>query len=242
MFMNATRHMASAVIVAAGRGVRMCSPVAKQFLALGDMPVLARTLQVFAAHPQVADICLVVPEADFAFCRKSVLPLVENQKPIKLTAGGRKRQDSVQCGLASLDRPEKIVVIHDGVRPFVTAKLISGCIDMAAETGACIAGIPAAETLKRVDAGNVIAQTVNRDGIWLAQTPQAFDFRLIQKAFEKAAADGFLGTDDASLVERMGVGVRIIEGSRGNIKITTPADLEMAARLLENQSTAEAKP
>ncbi|MBS0013967.1 MAG: 2-C-methyl-D-erythritol 4-phosphate cytidylyltransferase [Desulfobacterales bacterium] len=232
--------MASAVIVAAGRGVRMCSPVAKQFLALGDIPVLARTLQVFAAHPRIADICLVVPDADFAFCRQSVLPLVQTQKPVKLTAGGAKRQDSVQCGLNSLDRPEKIVVIHDGVRPFVTAELISGCIDKAAETGACIAGIPAAETLKQVGAGNMIVQTVSRDGIWLAQTPQAFDFGLIQRAFEKAGADGFLGTDDASLVERMGVSVAIIEGSRSNIKITTPADLEMAARLLQNQSTSEA--
>ncbi|MFW6283992.1 MAG: 2-C-methyl-D-erythritol 4-phosphate cytidylyltransferase [Desulfosalsimonas sp.] len=238
--MNETRHMASAVIVAAGRGVRMGGPVAKQFLALGNMPVLARTLQVFAAHPRIAHICLVVPKADFAFCRKSVLPLVQTAKNISLTAGGPKRQDSVQCGLNSLNKPEKIVVIHDGVRPFVTAELISGCIDMAAQTGACIAGIPAAETLKQVDAGNVIVQTVNRDGIWLAQTPQAFDFGLIQRAFAKAAADRFHGTDDACLVERMGVSVRIIEGSRTNIKITTPADLEMAARLLQNQSTAEA--
>ncbi len=232
--MSGKLHTASAVIVAAGSGLRMRSTVAKQFIEIGNIPIIARTLQVFALHRSISNICLVVPGQDIDFCRQVILPHVDSGKQIMIIAGGARRQDSVYLGIKAMDRHEPVVVIHDGVRPFVSPENIEACVDGAAETGACIAGIPASDTLKRVSEGSVIAQTVSRDNIWLAQTPQAFGWDLIKKAFEQASADGFAATDDASLVERMGVPVLIIEGSRRNIKITTPEDLEMAAGFLSH--------
>ena len=235
-------HTASAIIVAAGRGVRMQTPLAKQFIQIGHRPVIVHTLEAFAAHPWISEIRLVVPEPDMVFCRREILPQVKTEKTIGITAGGPRRQDSVYRGLTALGpAAAPLVVIHDGVRPFVRSEIISACIEGAGKHGACIAGIPASDTLKRVTAGNFIAETVSRKNVWLAQTPQAFALNLIQKAFEQAAADGFEGTDDASLVERMGLPVYMIEGSRHNIKITTPADLKTAACILENQLTAEVR-
>lgn len=225
-------HAASAIIVAAGRGERMRSAVAKQFIEIGGIPILARTLRVFARHPRVFQIGLVVLQQDMDFCRRRILPAMEGA-PIQLIQGGARRQDSVHRGLAGLAEPGKIVVIHDGVRPFVSPELIAACIDAAAESGACVAAIPASDTLKRVGPDNTVEQTVERDRIWLAQTPQAFDYELVKTAFDRAAADGFAGTDDASIVERTGRRVRVIPGSRYNMKITTPEDLEIAAQLVQ---------
>ncbi|MFP4453042.1 MAG: 2-C-methyl-D-erythritol 4-phosphate cytidylyltransferase [Desulfobacterales bacterium] len=224
--------MACAVIVAAGRGKRMNLPVAKQFLEIGGKPLFVRTLAVFAVHPRISRIQLVVPQEDVDFCKSRISDELAGKSDIGVTAGGKKRQDSVYQGLLALKDPaEKIVLIHDGVRPFVTPELISACIDGAAEIGACIAAIPASDTLKRVDSGNRITETLPRDSIWLAQTPQAFSLDLIKSAYEKAMAEGFSGTDDASLVERTGRQVKIIEGSLFNIKITAPGDLEIAEQI-----------
>lgn len=225
--------MASAVIVAAGRGERMQSPVAKQFLEIDGIPVLVRTLQAFAGHPRISRINLVVAPEDIEFCRASILPELGRESGLRITGGGRLRQDSVYQGLLAVDNTEQIVVIHDGVRPFVSSGLISACIDGAEQSGACIAGIRVSDTLKRVKSENLVTETVARDRIWLAQTPQAFRYDLIKSAFDSAIADGFTGTDDASMVERTGRPVRITEGSWRNIKITTPEDLEIAELLLK---------
>ncbi|MFP4667498.1 MAG: 2-C-methyl-D-erythritol 4-phosphate cytidylyltransferase [Desulfosalsimonas sp.] len=230
--------MAVAVIVAAGRGKRMNSSVAKQYFQIGGTPLFVRTLEVFAGHPEISRIQLVVPQEDIDFCRSMIPADLDRKADIRITAGGEKRQDSVYQGLLALEGPEEIVVIHDGVRPFVTPELVSACIEGAAETGACIAAIPASDTLKRVDSGNIINETLPRNRIWQAQTPQAFVLGLIKSAFEKARQDGFSGTDDASLVERTGRPVSIIQGSPLNLKITAPADLEIAERIFQNLKTA----
>lgn len=227
--------MASAIIVAAGCGKRMQSPIAKQFLELGNIPILVRTLRVFARHPRIARIFLVVPEREMDFCRSRILPEVEGGTDLQVVAGGARRQDSVYQGLLAVSEPGQIVVIHDGVRPFVSPELITACIAGAEQLDACIAGIPVSDTVKRVGAENEIRETIARQDLWLAQTPQAFRWELIKEAFDKAIADGFSGTDDASMLEHLGRPVRMIEGSRRNIKITTPADMELAAAFLKKQ-------
>ncbi|MFP3979884.1 MAG: 2-C-methyl-D-erythritol 4-phosphate cytidylyltransferase [Desulfobacterales bacterium] len=227
--------MAYAIIVAAGCGKRMQSPISKQFLELGNIPILVRTLRVFVRHPRIAGIFLVVPEKEMDYCRSRILPEVEGGTDLRMVAGGARRQDSVYQGLLAVSEPGRIVVIHDGVRPFVGPELITACIGGAEQLGACIAGIPASDTVKRVRPENQIRETLAREEIWLAQTPQAFRWELIKKAFDKAIADGFSGTDDASMMEHIGRPVRMIEGSRQNIKITTPADMELAAAFLAKE-------
>ncbi|MCF8094293.1 MAG: 2-C-methyl-D-erythritol 4-phosphate cytidylyltransferase [Desulfobacteraceae bacterium] len=225
--------MASAIIVAAGCGKRMQSSVAKQFLEIENIPILVRTLRVFAGHPSIGRIRLVVPQEEMEFCRGTILPEFGSEVDLSIVAGGKRRQDSVYQGLLAVAETGQVVVIHDGVRPFVSGELITACIEGAERVGACIVGVPASDTVKRVGGGNMILETIARDEIWLAQTPQAFRYEVIKKAFDKANADGFSGTDDASLVERMGWPVHMIEGSRHNIKITTSADMELAPQLLK---------
>ncbi|MBS3809937.1 MAG: 2-C-methyl-D-erythritol 4-phosphate cytidylyltransferase [Desulfobacterales bacterium] len=233
--------MASAVIVAAGRGERMQSPVAKQFLEIGGVPVLVRTLRVFARHPWISEIMLVVAHEDISLCRTMILPEFGEETAVRITEGGLLRQDSVYKGLLAVGDTEKIVVIHDGVRPFVSRDLISECIEGAEQSGACIAGMPVSDTLKRVECGNMVSETLPRERIWTAQTPQAFRYDLIKSAFDMAIAEGFTGTDDAFMLERTGRPVRIIEGSWRNIKITTPGDLELAGQLLKITKTSNGK-
>ena len=225
----------SAIIVAAGSGVRMKSDRPKQYLELGGMPLVSRTLKVFDDHPAVENLFLVVPAADFAFCRSEILSAVPWKKTIHLVPGGKRRQDSVHEGLKAAARYAgvgEIVLIHDGVRPFVPPDMITACIACAKESGACILGVPASDTLKRVDAGGVVFGTLSRETVWLAQTPQAFSMDLITAAFEHAAEMDFSTTDDAAVVEFYGRPVRVIPGSRRNIKITTPEDLDFALALL----------
>ncbi|MFW6334644.1 MAG: 2-C-methyl-D-erythritol 4-phosphate cytidylyltransferase, partial [Desulfosalsimonas sp.] len=165
--------------------------------------------------------------------RKMIPGELAHSLDIGITAGGKKRQDSVYNGLSALGDPGGVVLIHDGVRPFVSQDLITACIEEAEKCGACIAAVPAFDTLKKADCENFITGTVPRDCIWLAQTPQAFSMRIIREAFESAVADGFYATDEASLVERVGGKVRIVEGSRMNMKITSRGDLEIAEHLFK---------
>ena len=225
--------MVTAIIVAAGKGVRMQGSLPKQYLPLAGCPILAHTLTVFGNCESVGHIHLVVPRDDFDFCRESILNRIKPAASVTLVAGGARRQESVYRGLQHLDPGCRIVVIHDGVRPFVQPDQITACINGAQKIGACILGIPAYDTLKQVDQSGNIVNTTARDAIWLAQTPQAFQYDLINQAHEQARLDGYQGTDDASLVERLGAPVRIIRGSRSNIKITTKEDLEIARALLE---------
>ncbi|ACL06070.1 2-C-methyl-D-erythritol 4-phosphate cytidylyltransferase [Desulfatibacillum aliphaticivorans] len=226
--------MISAVIVAGGSGLRMGASVRKQYLEVLGRPILARTIEVFDQCPDVDRIILVVPQEDFDLCREQVLAPLTLATPLDLAPGGiRLRQESVYNGLRACDPQTTIAAIHDGVRPFVTAEAVSRCIHGAEESGACMLGVPAFDTLKLTDEKGRILKTVDRANMWLAQTPQAFSYPLIMEAHEKALAEGFEGTDDASLVERLGKTVHIIEGGRNNIKITTPEDLALAQALLK---------
>ena len=224
--------MVSAIIVAGGQGTRMQGEKRKQYLSLGGIPILTRTLMVFARCKAVNQIILVVPGDDIDFCREGILEPEGFSREIVLIPGGERRQDSVFNGLAAVDGDCRIVVIHDGVRPFVQTEQLIECIDGARQTGACIMGVPARETLKEVDASDHIIQTLKRDGVWLAQTPQAFRHDLIRTAHDRARLEGYSATDDASLVERIGAAVKIITGSRNNIKITVKEDLETADGIL----------
>jgi len=228
--------MAAAIIVAAGKGIRMRGPVRKQYLPLAGLPVLSRTLTVFDACDRIDCIYLVVPEEDFDFCREKILGPLKVTTEIRLVCGGARRQDSVYEGLQAADRGYDIVVIHDGVRPFVKVAQLMDCIDGAMEFGACILGVQACDTLKQVDASGKIVQTVARENIWMAQTPQAFRYDLIKKAHASARLAGVAATDDASLVERLGHAVKMISGSRSNIKITSIEDLELAQSLIDGLS------
>lgn len=227
----------SAVIVAGGSGTRMQADIRKQYLVLGQKPVLCHTLAAFFSSPLINHIYLVVPEIDFKFCEKEVLGAIPGcLPPVHLVAGGKSRQESVYHGLSAVCDVDGIVVIHDGVRPFVTPIEIEACLRGAENYGACILGIPAVDTLKKVDDDGHIIQTVARQHIWRAQTPQAFQYHLIKKAHDLAISKGITGTDDASLVERLGCRVRMIPGSPCNIKITTPEDMMMAFGIFHGRS------
>jgi 2-C-methyl-D-erythritol 4-phosphate cytidylyltransferase len=223
-----------ALIVAAGKGIRMNDPVKKQYLSVAGAPIAVHTLRVFEACPSVDEIIFVVPEADVEFCRDEIILCAGLTKKTHLIPGGRQRQDSVYRGLSAVDAKDSIVVVHDGVRPFITPKQLEACIHGAKNHGACILGVPASETLKCVNLQGAIVKTLDRDAVWLAQTPQAFRYDVIKNAHEKARKTGITGTDDACLVEQTGIEVKIIQGSRTNIKITHREDLELARILLES--------
>jgi 2-C-methyl-D-erythritol 4-phosphate cytidylyltransferase len=228
--------MVSVIIVAAGKGVRMNEALRKQYLSLAGRPILSHTLLVFDGYSGLNEIFLVVPEEDLDFCYRHVLWPFTLQKKIRLIPGGPERQDSVYNGLLAITNRKSIVVIHDGVRPFVRPGHITACINGARHYGACAMGIPAYDTLKHVNDLGWIAKTIKRDAIWLVQTPQAFQYERIMLAHEKARKDGFFGTDDALLVERLGEKVKMIQGSRFNIKITTREDLVLAKAILQTES------
>jgi 2-C-methyl-D-erythritol 4-phosphate cytidylyltransferase len=226
----------SAIIVAAGKGIRMNDPVRKQYHLLAGRPIIVHALSVFDNCELIDEIFLVVPKEDLAFCRKQIVTPANLSKKIILVPGGPKRQDSVFNGLLTIKDKNGIVVVHDGVRPLLIRENLEACIHEAKISGACIVGIPAHDTLKRVNSTGIIVETLERDTVWLAQTPQAFRYDLIRKAHENAQQQGYGGTDDASLVERLGVAVKVINGSRSNIKITSREDLELARTMLEKGS------
>lgn len=227
--------MASAIIVAAGSGKRMKNSLPKQYMELAGLPILSRTLMVFDAHAAITRIFLVSAPGEIEFCRKTALSVRGWIKDITLVPGGAHRQDSVWAGLKAAETTmadDDIVLIHDGVRPLVSGDMITACIDGASKWGACILGVPAYDTLKQADAWGVVSDTLSREHVWMAQTPQAFTLKRIRQGFENARAKGVLATDDAALVEMCGFPVHIIPGSRKNIKITTPEDLDMASALI----------
>lgn len=223
-----------AIIVAAGKGSRMSGSVRKQYIALDGIPILGHTLNLFDRCAMVNQMIVVVPDEDLDFCRKEILSCAKIQKDLNLIAGGAQRQDSVYNALQVIEADEGIVIVHDGVRPFVRQGQLAACINGAAEMGACILGIPAFDTVKKINPKNEIIKTHQRDMLWLAQTPQVFEINLIKKAHEKAKQEGFAGTDDASLVERLGAVVKIIPGSRSNMKITNSEDLNLARAIMKD--------
>lgn len=216
------------LIPAAGQGRRMGTAVSKQYLRLADRPVLAHTLALFDSHPLIDAIYVLAPAADCADCRQQIVERYGFAKVRAVVAGGAERQQSVANGLRACGAAEDdIVLVHDGVRPFFPAGLIAEVIATAREVGGCVVGMPVKDTIKTVIDGR-IAGTPQREVLWQAQTPQAFPFAVLQRAYAAAEREGFRGTDDASLVERLGLPVAMLAGSYRNIKITTPEDLLLA--------------
>jgi 2-C-methyl-D-erythritol 4-phosphate cytidylyltransferase len=239
------------IIPAAGLGTRMAPmPSAmdaktkkphpsKQFTELSGTPILIHTLRKFAAVDAVTEIWIALRENEIEGFRerlrkeaRDVLNKDVLRKKVELVAGGEHRQQSVQQALNAVSAaPDDVILVHDAVRPLVPAEVIAEVIEAAKKYGAAIAGLPAVDTVKQVERtadGAIVKATIPRAGIVLAQTPQGFHYSVIKKAFDEAAADGFTGTDEASLAERSGHEVAVVMGSPRNIKITTPADMELA--------------
>ncbi len=225
--------MIAAIIVAGGQGTRFAGKRAKQYLPLAGRPVLSHTLSVFAACEVIDRLVLVVPAGDDAYCRENVWPQVVPTREIVLVTGGEQRQNSVLNGLRAVSgKEDDSVLIHDGVRPFVPRRLIHECLAGLEKADGCIAAVAAVDTLKTVGRNNIICDTLDRESVWLAQTPQAFRYGVIRRAHEAAVEKGRQATDDASLLEWQGHRVAVARGTARNIKITTPDDMALAEALL----------
>ena len=223
-----------ALIPAAGMGKRMGAGVNKQYLLLNGKPIVAHTLSVFEDAPFVDDIYLVIPEEEIPYCREQVVERYGFAKVRSIVPGGAERQHSVLNGLRAMEnaRDDDLVLIHDGVRPFVPIHVLERAGEVAGAHDGALVAVPAKDTIKIV-ADGIIRDSPPRDSLWLAQTPQAFRYGVIRAAHEIADAEGFLGTDDAMLVERLGKDIHVVLGDYRNIKITTPEDLLLAEAFLK---------
>jgi 2-C-methyl-D-erythritol 4-phosphate cytidylyltransferase len=215
-----------AVVPAAGSGSRLGARRPKQFLRLGGVPLLVHTLRALASVREINGIIVAAPPADVPATRRLLLRY-RVPRLLAVVAGGKERQESVWLALQAVPDESELLIVHDAVRPFITPKLLRAVIAEARRHGAATCGLPVSETLKRVREG-IVETTVEREGLWLVQTPQAFRRGLIWEAHEKAKRDGFWGTDDAVLVERLGHPVRMVPGLPENLKITTRQDLSRA--------------
>ncbi len=236
------------ILPAAGLGTRMAPVVApdkksapsKQFTELAGTPILIHTLRKFAAVPRVTEIWVALRQTEIAGFRARLEKEAPDvlQKRIELVSGGEQRQQSVANALNALNASaDDLVLVHDAVRPLVTSAIIEDVLHAAEKFGAAIAALPAIDTVKQVERspeGAVIHTTIPRATVVLAQTPQGFRYSLLKKAFDDATADGFLGTDEASLLERAGQPVAVVMGSPRNLKITAPADMELAEFYLKH--------
>ncbi len=227
----------SVILPAAGLGTRMgrekSGTSRKQFMLLEGAPILIHTIRRFLLCPSVTEIVVALRAEDMDWAR-GLIHHEHPQKPVRVVEGGETRQDSVEHALASLSPDTDLVAVHDAVRPFIAAELVEKVIAEAAHTGAAIVGIVPVDTVKKVHK-NKIRTTLPREHLVLAHTPQVFRFDLLKRAFEEARKDGFSGTDEASLVERMDVEVSVVQGSDRNIKITKPSDMELARLFLAEE-------
>ena len=222
-----------ALIPAAGMGRRMAAGVNKQYLLLGGKPIVARTASIFQELERIDDVYLVIPSEEIPYCREQVVERYGLTKVRSIVPGGAERQHSVLNGLRALGdlSDDDVVLIHDGVRPFIPVRVIEEAIAVARIHDGALVAVPAKDTIKLVEDG-VVTDTPPRERLWLAQTPQAFRYGIIRQAHEAAASAGYLGTDDAALVERLGLKVHVVQGDYRNIKITTPEDMQLAEAFL----------
>jgi 2-C-methyl-D-erythritol 4-phosphate cytidylyltransferase len=239
--------MKIAVIVpAAGLGTRMGKSTAektgtsrKQFMLLEGSPILLHTVRKFAASLRISEIVVAVRGEDLDWVRD----MMKREFPgrVRVVEGGNSRQESVQNALGTLDRDTDLVAVHDAVRPFIDLEIIDKVLDAAAEHGAAIVAVAPVDTVKQVNRGTGhvrVRATLQRDRLVLAQTPQVFRYDLLTRAFQSARDDGFIGTDESSLVERLDIEVTVVLGSDRNIKITKPADMDLARLFLQEQGVA----
>jgi len=233
------------ILPAAGLGTRMGRAVPekagtsrKQFMLLDGSPILLHTIRKFASTPAVSEIVVALRPDDIAWVRE-LLAEEKFGKPVRLVEGGDTRQESVENALATLDSGSELVAVHDAVRPFIEHSVLEKVFAEAEESGAAIVGIVPVDTVKQVHR-NKIRQTIPRDRLILAQTPQVFRCDLLKSAFAKAREDGFAGTDESSLVERLDqVEVSVVPGSDRNLKITKPSDMDLARLFLAEEMTAK---
>ncbi len=218
----------------------MAGPQPKQFLALDGVPILIHSLRAFAAAPRVTAIYVAVRKTEIERVETQVAEFGFSDR-VHVVEGGEKRQDSVANALRALPAADDdLVLVHDAVRPLIDTATIERTIDAVIEHGAAIVGMPAVDTIKQVERtahGALITSTIPREFVVQAQTPQGFRYGLLQKAFAEATADGFIGTDEASVVERAGIAVAVVPGSQVNLKITQPGDLELAEFYLRQKRT-----
>lgn len=230
-------QMTHVVIPAAGRGERMGGKTKKQFLTLCDLPIIVHTLSAFQASSVIDEITCVVSKEDQSHLER-LLSEHGLTKVKRILHGGERRQDSVRAAIDLLGKrfpSDEMVLVHDAVRPLVTSDLIERVLEGARKFGGAVAGLPMADSLKQVSGERFIERSVPREGIWLMQTPQAFSLGTLAAAFLQAAKERFFGTDEAMLVERIGIPIHCVEGSVENIKITTPSDLRLAESLLSGR-------
>ena len=223
-----------AIIPAAGMGLRMGSGTPKQFLSLDGVPIFVHTLRKFSSSSAVDQIYLGVRAEEM----ERVTHALANEpftKPVRVVAGGVTRHETVDKALDAAPPDTELVLVHDAVRPFVELELISRVVEVARREGAAILGVPSVDTVKQVERQNIIG-TLPRERIVLAQTPQAFRYALLRDAFSRARAEGYIGTDESSLVERLGTNVTVLMGSDRNIKITKPSDLALARLYLAQEA------
>ncbi len=226
-----------AIIPAAGIGARMGFEKAKQFMDLCGKPILAVTLSHFQKCNLVDKIVLVVSQDDVDYCKREIVDRYKLSKVFKVIVGGKRRQDSVRNGVEAVADSYRWVLIHDGVRPLVTNGLIERVIKVAKDFRAVITGLPVKETVKEIDGQGSVLRSVDRSQLWLIQTPQIFRWEDINLAHQEAVKHGWEeATDDAFLIEKMGIPVKIIEGEGNNIKVTTPQDLDIARLLISKKS------
>jgi len=212
----------------------------EQFMLLDGSPILIHTVRKFAASDRISEIIVAVPSGDVEW----VAEMLEQEFPpsVRVVEGGNSRQESVEHALATVNPETDLVAVHDAVRPFIDLETIHKVLDEAFETGAAIVGIPAVDTVKQVTRGTDhvrIRATLPREKLVMAQTPQVFRYELLKRAFESARADGFMGTDESSMVERLDVEVSVVPGSDRNIKITKPGDMDLAHLFLREETAKE---
>ena len=226
----------SAIIVAGGSGKRFGSITKKQFIEISGKPVLYYSIDAFEKCELVKEIVVVLPDENLEFYDATISKIKRFKKVQKVIEGGKQRQDSVYNGLKNVSDKTDIVIVHDAARPLVNVKIINQIIDQSKKSDCAICAIPVNDTVKQSNGNHLIEKTVPREGLWLAQTPQGFKYDLIMSAFQNAYDKNLIGTDESSLVERLGIKPAIVEGPKYNLKITKPEDLKLAEFYLKENT------
>jgi 2-C-methyl-D-erythritol 4-phosphate cytidylyltransferase len=208
----------------------------KPYILLNEKPILLHTLQALEQCPLIDDVVLLVEQGEIEHARASVVEAFGLAKVSAVRAGGPRRQDSVWEGLKTITDDCDLVMVHDGARPFVTQEILERAVQGAIDCGASIVGVPAKDTVKLVSAHKHVLETPDRAGVFLVQTPQTFRRAIVLEAYRQAMREGFYATDDAALVERLGMPIKVVEGSYDNIKITTPEDLAIGEMILKRRA------
>lgn len=227
----------AAIIPAGGSGLRMGYKIPKTYLTFDSMPIIVHTLRLFQDSDLIDDVYLVIQEKDKEYAQKEVVEKFTLTKVRAIIGGGKERQDSVNNALSYLCPEHEFVVIHDGVRPLVGKEILEKTIQVGIEEGAAITGVPVKDTVKSLNKHGMIKKTIDRKNLFLIQTPQVFKKEVIVEAYQAAYQAQYYGTDDSSLVERIGIPVKMVEGSYENIKITTPEDLMLAEFIAQRRKS-----